>query len=62
MVSGHFRYETVTVIADGASVIVADLQGEVLVEHTRPAPGVTYVANGRPKGRWRDETDPSPMS
>jgi hypothetical protein len=27
---------------------VADLDGEVLIEHTRPAPGVRYVGNGKP--------------
>lgn len=62
MVSGHYRYETVLVVTDGESVIVTTLHGEVLAEHTRPAAGITYVGNGRPKGRWREIPDPSPKS
>ncbi|WP_140011556.1 DDE-type integrase/transposase/recombinase [Nocardioides plantarum] len=34
----------------GGKITITDLQGEVLIEHTRPAPGVTYVGNGRPRG------------
>jgi putative transposase len=50
---------------------VADLDGEILIEHTRPAPGITYVGNGLPRGprpRTRETVTevlthpPSPMS
>ncbi len=62
MVSAHYRYESILVVADRDEVIVANLQGEVLAEYKRPAPGETYVGNGRPKGRWRETSDPSPNS
>lgn len=56
-VGGHLSFEPVLVVADGVKagdkIIVTDLQGEVLIEHTRPAPGVRYVGNGRPAGRRR---------
>jgi hypothetical protein len=39
---------------------VADLDGEILIEHTRPAPGVTCVGKGRPRGPKNPEV--SPMS
>jgi hypothetical protein len=26
------------------------LEGKILIEHTRPEPGVRYVGNGRPRG------------
>jgi putative transposase len=32
------------------TIIITDLQGEILAEHTRPAPGIHYVGNGRPPG------------
>jgi hypothetical protein len=41
---------------------VADLDGEVLIEHTRPAPGVRYVGNGRPRGPRPRTGRPSPKS
>jgi putative transposase len=43
------------VITDGDKIIIADLQGEILIEHTHhPAPGVKYVGNGRPRGPRQD--------
>ena len=33
---------------DSNNLTVADLHGEILIEHTRPQPGVTYVGNRRP--------------
>ena len=50
MVGGPYGFEQVLVITDGDKITVADLDGEILIEHTRPAPGVTYVGNGRPRG------------
>jgi hypothetical protein len=36
----------------GNKITVTDLHGEILIEHTQPVPGVTYVGNGRhPGGR-----------
>jgi putative transposase len=49
-VDGRRGLEQVLVITDGDKITVADLQGEILIEHTRPAPAVTYVGNGRPRG------------
>ena len=38
------------------------LDGEVLIEHTRPAPGVRYVGNGRPRGQRPKSDEMSPKS
>jgi transposase InsO family protein len=61
MVGGPYGFQQVLVITDGDKLTVTDLDGEILIEHTRPAPGVTYVGNGRPRG-LRQTTEPSPMS
>lgn len=53
-VDGRLASEQVLVATDGEKVIVADLDGEVLIEHTRPAPGVRYVGNGKPRGPRQD--------
>ena len=50
-VDGKLGLEQVLVITEGNRITVADLHGEILIEHTRPAPGVNYVGNGRPPGR-----------
>lgn len=60
-VDGRLAYEQVLVITDADSIVVADLDGEVLIEHTRPAPGVKYVGNGKPRGP-RQDRQPSPKS
>ncbi|WP_233211585.1 integrase core domain-containing protein, partial [Mycobacterium sp. shizuoka-1] len=49
-VDGRRACEQVLVVTDGDHITVADLDGEVLIEHTRPAPGVRYVGNGKPRG------------
>jgi hypothetical protein len=41
-------------------VTVTDPQGEILIEHARPPPGVGYVDNGRHGGPTTTEV--SPMS
>lgn len=46
----------------GDAIIITDLQGEVLAEHTRPAPGIRYVGNGRPPGTRPTNPQPSPKS
>ena len=40
-VAGRRALEQVLVITDGDTITVADLDGEILIEHTRPAPGVS---------------------
>ena len=54
MVGSPHGFEQVLVITDGDQpgdkVTITDLQGEILIEHTRPAPGITYVGNGKPRG------------
>lgn len=44
------RFKQVLVITDGDKLTITDLHGELLAEHTRPAPGIHYVGNGRPPG------------
>lgn len=53
-VDGRRGFEQVLVVVDGGTITVADFDGEVLIEHTRPAPGVKYVGNGRPRGPRKD--------
>ena len=54
MVGARHGFQEVLVITDGGNtndkVTITDLDGEVLIEHKRPAPGITYVGNGRPRG------------
>ncbi|WP_249383617.1 hypothetical protein [Mycobacterium sp. DBP42] len=62
----NLAFEQVLVVSagnnTGDAVIITDLYGEVLAEHTRPAPGITYVGNGRPPGTRPKTTEPSPKS
>ena len=67
VVGGQHRFQHVLVIADDNKITITDLDGVILIEHTRPAPGATYVGNGRPRGPRprgpRPKTDEtSPMS
>jgi len=62
MVGGPYGFQEVLVIVDGDKITIADLDGEILIEHTRPAPGVTYVGNGRPRGPRPKTGEPSPKS
>lgn len=59
---GKHRFAQVLIITDDDKITVADLYGEILIEHTRPAPGITYVGNGRPRGPRPKTTEPSPKS
>jgi putative transposase len=45
-----YAFEQVLVVNDGNQIIITDLDGEILAEHTRPAPGIRYVGNGRRPG------------
>jgi hypothetical protein len=62
MVGGQHRFQQVLVVTDGEKITVTDLHGEILVEHTRPAPGTRYVGNGRPRGPQPKTPDVSPKS
>jgi transposase InsO family protein len=61
-VDGQRGLEQVLVITDGNKITVADLHGEILIEHTRPGPRVTYVGNGRPRGPRPKPPEASPQS
>ena len=56
------RREEVLIVLEGDSITVVDLDGVILIEHTRPAPGITYVGNGRPSGQRPKNPHPSPKS
>lgn len=62
MIDSRLAGQEVLVIDDGITILVADLDGQVLIEHTQPAPGVKYVGNGRPPGRRPGTPTPSPKS
>jgi hypothetical protein len=62
MVDGQRAGEEVLVVQDGDKILIADLQGTILIEHTRPAPGIRYVGNGRPRGRRPKTPATSPKS
>jgi putative transposase len=55
-------FKQVLVVNDNDTITITDLDGEILAEHTRPAPGVTYVGNGRPPGPRPKNPEPSPKS
>lgn len=61
-VGGRHGLHEVLVATNGDKIIVADLDGEILIEHTRPAPGVTYVGNGKPRGSHPKPDELSPKS
>jgi transposase InsO family protein len=66
MVDVDHAFTQVLVAAEGRepgdTVIIADLDGKVLAEHTRPAPGTRYVGNGRPPGTRPTNHQLSPKS
>ena len=59
-------FRQVLVVSDGDqpgdTITITDLEGEILAEHTRPAPGIGYVGNGRPRGRRPKNPEVSPKS
>lgn len=61
-VGGQHGFQQVLVNTDGDKITIIDLDGEILAEHTRPAPGITYVGNGRPRGPRPKNPKPSPKS
>jgi len=62
LVGGQHGLQQVLVIVDGDNITVADFDGVILIEHTRAAPGVTYVGNGRPPGSRPGNAEKSPKS
>ncbi|MFK4088975.1 hypothetical protein ACI2LF_32975 [Kribbella sp. NPDC020789] len=46
----------------GDQITITDLDGGILIGHTRPAPGIAYVGNNRPPGSRTDKTQTSPKS
>jgi transposase InsO family protein len=61
----HAFEHVLVVTADsrtGARILITDLDGEILAEHTKPAPGITYVGNGRPPGTRPKNPAASPKS
>ncbi len=62
MIDGQRAGQNVHVIEHGDSITVTDPDGTLLIEHTRPAPGISYVGNGRPRGRRPRTNDVSPKS
>ncbi len=65
-VDAQRAYEQVLVVSTGPhtgdAIIITDPHGEVLIEHTRPAPGTPYVGNGQPRGARPKNPKPSPKS
>jgi hypothetical protein len=61
-VGGRYGFQDVLVITDGDKITVTDPHGEILIEHTRAVPGVSYVGNGRRRGGRSKATEMSPKS
>jgi len=62
MVNRQRARQQVLVVTDTDKIIVTDLQAEILAEHTRPAPGIKYAGNGRPRGPRPKTEETSPKS
>ena len=62
LVGRPHAFQHVLVIANRKKITVASLDGEILIEHTRPAQGVTYVGNGQPRGHRPKNPAKSPKS
>jgi transposase InsO family protein len=62
MVGAEHSFKQVLIITDGDTITIADPHGEILIEHTRPAPGVTYVGNGQPRGQRPRTNQTAPKS
>ena len=58
LVGGQHGLQQVLVIVDGDINTVSDFDGVILIEHTRAAPGITYVSNGRHPGPRPAESSP----
>jgi putative transposase len=62
LVGAQYGFQQVLVITNGDKITVANFEGEILIEHTRPAPGTAYVGNARPPGPHTNKPRPSPKS
>ena len=62
MVDVDHAFDHVLVAADDHTIVIANTDGKVLVEHPRPAPGITYVGNRQPRGPRPSKPRPSPKS
>ncbi len=62
MVDVDHAFDQVLVVADDSAIVIANTDGEVVVEHPRPASGVRYVGNRQPRGPRPTKTRPSPKS
>ena len=60
MVDVDHAFDQVLVAADDNTIVIANIDGEVLVEHPRPAPGISYVGNRQPRGPRPAKPGPSP--
>lgn len=58
-VGGQHAFQEVLIVVEGNVLTIIDTEGEILIEHTRPAPGISYVGTGRPPG---SRPPASPMS
>ncbi len=62
-IGSHLAGTRTHIIHDAKTLSFFDrLTGELIIEHTIPAPGTHYVGNGKPVGRPRGNTELSPMS
>lgn len=43
--------QTIYVVSEPDTITFTDSAGTIILEHQHPAPGVTYVSNGQPRGR-----------
>ena len=62
LVGGQHSYQQVLVTVEDDTIAVADLDGEILIKHIRPAPGIRYVGNSRPRGPRPKTPSASPKS
>ena len=62
LVGGQYGLQQILVEVDGDTITVIDAEGEILIEHARPAAGITYVGNGHPRGRRPKTAEASPKS
>ncbi|PWD42244.1 IS481 family transposase [Gordonia paraffinivorans] len=62
MVDVDHAFDQVLVVDDDSAIVIANTDGEVVVEHPRPASGVRYVGNRQPRGPRPTKTRPSPKS
>lgn len=59
LVDDHSRYALASHVASSETT---NVEGEILLEHSRPASGVTYVGHGRPRGPHPKTPQTSPKS